>query len=363
MDIKFVDVSKSYGEIQAAKELNLSIEDGSFVVILGPSGSGKSTILNMVAGLDRPDRGDIYGGGVRLNDLGPRERNVAMVFQSYALYPHLNVFRNIAFPLSVRGVRRESQEEKVREAASALHIESLLDRRIRDLSGGEAQRVALARAMVREPAAFLMDEPLSNLDAKLRVMMRAEMQRLHRRLGTTILYVTHDQEEALAIGDAVAILNHGKLQQYGTPDEIFERPANVFVASFIGSPEINLFGGNLERVVGELKFRGKGISIGIPESLAARWGQFVREEHTIVLGARPESLRIVGADTSGAFAGTVDVVERIGRDLHAHVNVDGNDVRVVVSADTHLRAKEAIWLTLDPVGIHVFDAESNTRLA
>src|SRR4030042_3170838 len=242
MDIQFNNVSKQYSNNQfpAVKDLNLHIEDGAFMVLLGPSGNGKSTILNLVAGLEIPDKGDIFGGGLRLNDLEPRDRNVAMVFQSYALYPHLNVFENIAFPLNVQKTNKKEIIIRVEEVAETMHIDHLLNRRIRELSGGEAQRVALARYIIRRPSIFLMDEPLSNLDAKLRIEMRAEMQRLHRRFQPTIMYVTHDQEEALAIADVIAILLDGQLQQYGTPAEIFEKPANTFVAGFIGSPQMNL---------------------------------------------------------------------------------------------------------------------------
>lgn len=364
MDIQFHNVSKRYRAEQApaVEDLNLNIENGAFVVLLGPSGSGKSTILNLAAGLEKPDNGEIWGGGKRLNDLEPRERNVAMVFQSYALYPHMNVFENIAFPLSIRKISKEEQAIQVEEAAESLHIGHLLQRRIRELSGGEAQRVALARAIIRRPAVFLMDEPLSNLDAKLRVAMRAEMQRLHRKLQTTIVYVTHDQEEALAIGDMIAIMHNGRLQQYGNPTEIFEEPANSFVASFIGSPEINLLKGQIQCENDRFYFRSEEICFPIPDFINPKLTKLTGQIMDVLIGVRPEDVSVAINETQGSIPATVDVVERIGRDVHAHVNVNHSIIRVIADANLLLKPQQNVWLSFNQKRIHIFDLSTGQRL-
>jgi ABC-type sugar transport system ATPase subunit len=253
--VRLDSVSKRYGSTPALSSLTLVAEPGEFLVLLGPSGCGKSTALRIVAGLERPSSGSVSIGELVVDDVEPKDRDVAMVFQSYALYPHLSVRRNIEFPLRSRRIPADEREQRVQVAVRALQIEALLDRKPGQLSGGQRQRVALARAIVREPKAFLMDEPLSNLDARLRVEMRAELIELHRRLGTTVLYVTHDQVEAMTMGDRIAILSKGVLQQVGTPAEVYSHPANTFVAGFIGSPPMNLFPGEL---VGE-----KGVTIGV----------------------------------------------------------------------------------------------------
>src|SRR5215510_4634418 len=229
------------GELGAVNDVNLETREGEFLVCLGPSGSGRTTLLRMIAGLERPTAGEILIGGKVVNDLTPRERRIAMVFQSYALYPHLTVYKNIAFPLKAQGVPKATHKEKVEWAASLLGIGSLLNRKPRELSGGERQRVALARAIVREPSVFLLDEPLSNLDAKLRLSAREELEHFHRRIGTTTIYVTHDQLEAMAMGDRIVVLHQGTVRQIGTPREVYDEPADAFVASFLGSPPMNLF--------------------------------------------------------------------------------------------------------------------------
>lgn len=363
MDLQFIEVSKKYlsAAPPAVQDLCLTIEDGSFVVLLGPSGSGKSTILNLAAGLEKPDAGEIRGDGRLLNDLEPRERNVAMVFQSYALYPHMSVFENIAFPLSVRKVSKTEQNRLVGAAAESLRMTHLLERRIQQLSGGEAQRVALARAMVREPSIFLMDEPLSNLDAKLRIEMRAEMQRLHRRLETTILYVTHDQEEAMAIGDSVAVMHNGRLQQFSTPSEIFDNPANTFVAGFIGTPEINLLRGRLEETSGELVFSGQGVRFVLPPMLRDS-AKSVQSASDFLIGVRPEDIAISSIRSSVANPGMVDVVERVGRDVHVHVNVDSHVLRVIAKADADLHSGQEVWLSFEHGKVHLFNGDTGHRL-
>src|SRR5882762_2098548 len=265
------DLTKVFkeGQLGAVNNVNLETREGEFLVFLGPSGSGKTTLLRMIAGLETPTSGEILIGGQVVNDLSPRERRIAMVFQSYALYPHLSVYKNIAFPLKAQNVKKELHKEKVEWAASLLGIDALLDRKPRELSGGERQRVALARAIVREPAVFLLDEPLSNLDAKLRASAREELERFHRRVGTTTIYVTHDQVEAMAMGDRVLVLNKGVVHQLGTPKEVYDEPADTFVATFLGSPPMNLLAAD-DAIVGfrperflpaDLQTSGKRVSL------------------------------------------------------------------------------------------------------
>jgi multiple sugar transport system ATP-binding protein len=315
----------------AVKDLDLAMEDGEFVVLVGPSGSGKSTVLRMIAGLEEATSGTIRIGDRVVNDLSPAERDIAMVFQNYALYPHMTVFANMAFALKLRKAPKDEIKRRVTAAAELLSITELLDRKPRQLSGGQRQRVAMGRAIVREPAAFLMDEPLSNLDAKLRVQMRSEIGRLHQRLGTSTVYVTHDQVEAVTMADRVAVLRDGVLQQFGTPDELYEKPVNVFVAGFIGSPAMNLV---VSRVTaGEAEgalaacFGSHQLELppAVGRSLAGREGK------DVLLGVRPED---VEDPEFAAFDGnaprievTVDLVENLGAEKVAHFEVDAPPVR------------------------------------
>ena len=320
----------------AVKDVDLAMEDGEFVVLVGPSGSGKSTVLRMVAGLEEVTSGTIRIGDRVVNDLSPAERDIAMVFQNYALYPHMTVFQNMAFALKLRKVARDEIDRRVRDAAELLSITELLGRKPRQLSGGQRQRVAMGRAIVREPAAFLMDEPLSNLDAKLRVQMRTEIGRLHQRLGTSTVYVTHDQVEAVTMADRVAVLRDGMLQQFGTPDELYEKPVNVFVAGFIGSPAMNLVG---SRVVAT---DGGGVAVcfgshqlelppAVARSLADRQGQ------EVLLGIRPEDIEDPEYAAFDGSAGRVevqiDLVENLGAERVAHFEIDAPPVRTRDTAD------------------------------
>ncbi len=289
--VRLESVTKRYASTLALSSLTLTAEPGEFLVLLGPSGCGKSTALRVIAGLERPTSGSVRIGDRIVDDVEPKDRDVAMVFQSYALYPHLSVRRNIEFPLRSRHIAASERDRRVTDAARSLQLEQLLDRKPAQLSGGQRQRVALARAIVREPKAFLMDEPLSNLDARLRVEMRAELIELHRRTGTTVLYVTHDQVEAMTMGDRIAILNEGVLQQVGTPKDVYGRPANVFVAGFIGSPPMNLFPGEL---VGE-----DGVTIGV----------------------RPEDFTLGGAAGPVKLAAQVSLVESLGHEHHVACRV------------------------------------------
>ena len=320
----------------AVKDVDLAMEDGEFVVLVGPSGSGKSTVLRMIAGLEEVTSGTIRIGDRVVNDLSPAERDIAMVFQNYALYPHMTVFQNMAFALKLRKVARDEIDRRVRDAAELLSITELLGRKPRQLSGGQRQRVAMGRAIVREPAAFLMDEPLSNLDAKLRVQMRTEIGRLHQRLGTSTVYVTHDQVEAVTMADRVAVLRDGMLQQFGTPDELYEKPVNVFVAGFIGSPAMNLVG---SRVVAT---DGGGVAVcfgshqlelppAVARSLADRQGQ------EVLLGIRPEDIEDPEYAAFDGSAGRVevqiDLVENLGAERVAHFEIDAPPVRTRDTAD------------------------------
>ncbi len=323
----------------AVKDLNLEMADGEFVVLVGPSGSGKSTVLRMIAGLEEATAGTIRIGDRVVDDLSPAERDIAMVFQNYALYPHMTVFSNMAFALKLRKVPKDEIQRRVREAAELLSITELLDRKPRQLSGGQRQRVAMGRAIVREPAAFLMDEPLSNLDAKLRVQMRSEIGRLHQRLGTSTVYVTHDQVEAVTMADRVAVLRNGVLQQFGTPDDLYETPVNVFVAGFIGSPAMNLVGSRIVSEEGTLVacFGNQQVELSpaVARSLADREGQ------EVLLGIRPEDIEdpeYAAFDADAArIEVTIDLVENLGAEKVAHFEVDAPPVRtedtVALAAD------------------------------
>ncbi len=352
--IRFASVTKRFGDVIAVDDLDLDIGDGELLVLLGPSGCGKSTALRLIAGLETPDEGLVLIGGDVVNDVAAKDRDVAMVFQSYALYPHMTVRRNIGFPLKPLGVDRHERDRRAEEAAAQLGLGDLLDRKPGQLSGGQQQRVALARAIVRDPRAFLMDEPLSNLDAKLRADTRAELVELQRRLRTTLVFVTHDQVEAMTMADRIAIMVDGALQQVGTPDEIYERPANVFVARFIGSPPMNTWAARIDRD-GEatLTVDGAAVPIAEPGRLAGLGDQ-------VVVGARPE-------DTSLAPAGipaTAAVVESLGHERLVTCDL-GDGERSVVRVDAHLpypQPGEAVHLALDPASIALFDPATGGRL-
>jgi multiple sugar transport system ATP-binding protein len=320
--IVFEGVTKEFGEeVVAVDDLSLEIEDGEFMVLVGPSGCGKSTILRMLAGLEEVTAGEIWIDDKQVTDLSPKERDIAMVFQNYALYPHMTVEENIAFGLKLRRVPKDERGRKAREVAQVLAIEHLLERKPVALSGGQRQRVAMGRAMIREPVAFLMDEPLSNLDAKLRVQMRAELARLHERLRTTTVYVTHDQVEAMTLGDRVAVLRDGLLQQVDTPQRLFARPVNLFVAAFVGSPPMNLVEGTIER--GAVSFAGFRLPLGERTNLSGHEGR------TVIVGIRPSDLEDADVwTTSGAtiLDVEVDITEELGSEVNVLFTVDAPPV-------------------------------------
>ena len=363
--IAFEHVDKRYtgGETLAVNDLNLEINDGEFLVLVGPSGCGKTTALRCLAGLEDITDGQIVIGDRVVNDLPPKDRDIAMVFQSYALYPHMSLFENMAFSIRMRKRPKAEIESKVREAAQILGLENLLDRKPGALSGGQRQRVALGRAIVRDPAAFLMDEPLSNLDAKLRVQTRAEIARLHQRLGTTIVYVTHDQVEAMTMGDRIAVMRDGMLQQVGTPKMLYEAPANRFVAGFIGSPAMNFLTGRVT-IDGEKV----GLSLdGLEMPLSGRAAALARSrgaDSELVLGMRPEHFDAAASATEGTISvpATVEVVEFLGNEELIHANVAGNDVVALLPASRGVKVGDKVALVVADSVVHVFDPSTDAVL-
>ncbi|WP_240230844.1 ABC transporter ATP-binding protein [Devosia lacusdianchii] len=326
-DIQIQNLNKSYGAFHALKDMSLRIEDGEFVVFVGPSGCGKSTALKILAGLEAASGGSILIGGEDVTELAPGKRDIAMVFQNYALYPHLTVRQNIGFGLKMRGTSKQEIDQRVEHAAQALEITDFLDRRPRALSGGQRQRVALGRAIVREPRLFLMDEPLSNLDAALRVQMRAEITALQRRIGTTTIYVTHDQTEAMTMADRIVIMRKGVVQQIGSPDELFNRPANIFVAGFIGSPAMNFIRGTVTSDASGLSVDAGGLRLQLDGAAAA--GYIGKD---VVCGVRPESLTLA-APGAPALEITPTLIESLGNEAYVHFRMPGRQVAVAVAGE------------------------------
>jgi multiple sugar transport system ATP-binding protein len=339
----------------ASRDLSLDIADGEFLVLVGPSGSGKSTVLRMIAGLEKPTGGTITIGDRDVTRLPPQERDIAMVFQSYALYPHMTVRENMAFGLRLRKQPAEAVVKRVDEVAESLGLRAMLDRKPAQLSGGQRQRVALGRAIVREPKAFLFDEPLSNLDAQLRVETRAELARLHRRLGATMVYVTHDQVEAMTLGTRVAVLKDGMLQQVAPPMELYRRPQNQFVASFIGSPSMNFVRGSVEGTGRAARFVAPGFSIPLPTNGVQRDGP-------IILGVRPHDLTLERSE-NGAARAVVSLVEPLGSEQIVHVGVaGGQDLVAAVGSEATPRVDDRVSLQVAPSAVHLFDAETGVRV-
>jgi multiple sugar transport system ATP-binding protein len=352
-------VIKKFGEVVAVDDFNLEIENNEFVVIVGPSGCGKSTSLRMIAGLEQQTAGNIYIGDRLVNDLPPRDRNIAMVFQNYALYPHMNVYENMAFALKLKNTPPEAIEKKVVEAAEILSIGSLLKRKPKELSGGQRQRVALGRAIVREPAVFLMDEPLSNLDAKLRVQMRAELAKLHKRLNATTVYVTHDQTEAMTMAHRIVVMKDGIIQQIGDPHTIYDRPSNRFVAGFIGTPPMNFVSCRLEQDEADWRFAAEGLSVPVPAGWLDRLAAFAGQD--VVLGIRPENVALTGPEGAPVQA-MVDVVEPLGAETHLHVTAATQLLIVRAEPDCRQMMGDRIGLTFNMDKAHVFDSKSGVTV-
>ncbi len=350
------------GEVHAVKDVNLEIRDKEFVVLVGPSGCGKTTTLRMVAGLESITSGNILIGDTVVNDLPPMDRDIAMVFQNYALYPHMSVYQNMAFGLKMRKFDREEIEKRVRAAADILGIHELLHRKPRQLSGGQRQRVALGRAIVRHPQVFLFDEPLSNLDAKLRVQMRVELKKLHDRLGTTAIYVTHDQVEAMTLGDRVVVMKDGLVQQVGEPLELYNTPANRFVAGFIGSPAMNFADVTVSDGGGALWAGNEGLKIKVPAPMAGRVGRYVGKPLT--LGIRPEDLRIAngGDSTDLSFAAVVEVVEKLGSEILLDVSVGPSQMVASIEPTATARPSDKVRLAINPDRLHFFDTASEAAV-
>jgi multiple sugar transport system ATP-binding protein len=349
MDVRFEQITKTFGSAMVVDHIDLAVDDREFVVLLGPSGCGKTTTLRMLAGLEDATSGDIFIGDQRVNDVPTQKRDVAMVFQNYALYPHMTIAQNIAYPLRVRKVVRDEIERRVNRVAGMLEIGALLKRRPRELSGGERQRVALARAIIREPRVYLMDEPLSNLDAKLRVQMRGELKRLQHELGTTTIYVTHDQAEAMTLAHRVAVMHKGKLQQFDTPMSIYNRPANRFVAEFVGSPSMNFIEGRVDHR--ERKFVSDALTIDLHEPDLARLGG----REVITLGIRPEHIEVSTAERLGSVTARVHVTELMGNETIVFLRLGNQKLVARASAEFRAEFESLVYLSFDAERIHFFD--------
>jgi multiple sugar transport system ATP-binding protein len=360
----FEQVTKMFGDVVAVRDLEFEVHDREFLVLVGPSGSGKSTVLRLVAGLEELTKGTIYIGARRVNDLAPKDRDVAMVFQTYALYPHMNVYDNIANPLRLRHVPREEMDQRVNRAANMLGLSDLLRRKPKELSGGQRQRVALGRAIVRDPAVFLMDEPLSNLDVRLRASTRLELLRLHERLRATTIYVTHDQQEAMMMGDRIAVLNNGALQQVGAPEILYNRPSTLFVAQFIGNPAINLLDARLVGSEGGLYVEGSGFRLRLAPGTARMVGW--REGDEIVVGIRPESIfeleDVAEMPPDSTIEARVEFLEPMGAETYAHFQLSGASLTARLRADCRLSRNQTTTLAIDATKLHIFDNKTQRSL-
>ena len=357
-EVVLQNVNKNFDEVYAVKDVNLSIRDKEFMVLVGPSGCGKTTTLRMVAGLESISSGRILIDDKVINELSPMDRDIAMVFQNYALYPHMSVYDNMAFGLKMRKFDRADIAQRVQEAAEILGMQDLLKRKPRQLSGGQRQRVALGRAIVRHPQVFLFDEPLSNLDAKLRVQMRVELKKLHDRLGTTAIYVTHDQVEAMTLGDRVVVMRDGLVQQVGEPLELYNEPANRFVAGFLGSPAMNFATVTMREADGALWAEDDGIGIRVPGQIAGRLGRYAGKQ--VTMGIRPEDLHVATGDDPAdlGFDAAVEVVEKLGSEILLDVAVGRNTMVASVEPSIRVNVRDRLRLALNPERLHFFDATS-----
>ena len=364
--VVFRNLSKRFRSVIALDDVTLTVQDAEFLVLVGPSGCGKTTALRCLAGLEEPTAGEIFIGERLVNDVSPKDRDIAMVFQNYALYPHMNVYDNMAFGLKLRKFPRQEIERRVKEAAGMLGLEALLHRKPRELSGGQRQRVALARAIVREPKVFLMDEPLSNLDAKLRVQTRAELIKLHRKLGITTIYVTHDQTEAMTMGDRIAVLNNGRIQQVDKPLSLFNQPANLFVAGFIGSPAMNFLRSELQGRDGEVLVKADPLLLRLPDSHAAKVREYVGRP--VILGVRPDDIydRSLNPPLPAAEGNTatltVDVTEPMGSTVYAYLTAGPYSLVADLDAETRAQDGQPLEVVFDMNKAHLFDPETEAAL-
>jgi multiple sugar transport system ATP-binding protein len=359
--LRIEGLTKRYGNMNALDEFSLKVDSGQFMVLLGPSGCGKTTAVRCIAGLVNPTSGQIYIGDQMVNHLPPKDRDVAMVFQNYALYPHMIVYNNIAFPLKMRKVPKNKIDDKVRNVANLLEIENLLDRKPKELSGGQMQRVALGRALVREPKVFLMDEPLSNLDAKLRTYMRAEIKKLQKKVGITTLYITHDQIEAMSMADQVAIMKSGLIQQIGKPGEVYQEPANTFVADFVGSPSMNFLKCNIIEKNSGITLESNNIHLQIPQS---SW-TFEHSSDNLILGIRPRDVTILKNDDfiGIKIKGKISFTELLGDDSLVEVNVGVDSIRVTnIDPDFDPSIEKEVMIGFPYSKIHYFAADTGKRL-
>ena len=355
-------LTKHFGDVHAVDNLDLAVDDGSFVALLGPSGCGKSTTLYCIAGLEDPTAGEVIFDDEVVNELSPRERDIAMVFQDYALYPHMSVFSNMAFPLELRRVKRDEIRARVNETAKTLGIAQLLDRRPSQLSGGQRQRVALGRALVRRPAVFLLDEPLSNLDAALRVEMRTEIKRIHKEMEGTTIFVTHDQEEAMVMSEDIAIMRDGLIHQFGPPAEVYRNPVNLFVASFVGSPAMNLLPGSLRAGAGQAVFTLGGKELRFP-------GSAIKEENlskglsrdNVLMGIRPENVNVSRSQEGAQMVSKIDLVEPVGPLTYVDLAVDGKEVKAATDPLMDLTMDEAVGITFAQDHVYFFDPATEER--
>lgn len=359
------NVCKSFGDIKIVKDFNLEIPDKEFCILVGPSGCGKTTTLRMVAGLEEITGGEILIDGVKVNDMPPKDRDIAMVFQNYALYPHMTVYNNMAFALKLKGYEKKEIEKRVKEAADILGIGHLLERKPKQLSGGQRQRVAVGRAIVRKPKVFLFDEPLSNLDAKLRVQMRAELKKLHERLQSTMIYVTHDQTEAMTMGDRICVMKDGIIQQVAGPLELYDSPANRFVAGFIGSPPMNFFDVNVLNSGNDILLKEGSFDIKVPDFIKERVSKYNGQK--IVAGIRPEDIfdklfvNVTHKEVS-SFSATVEVVEPLGSEIYLHFTTGRNIMVAKVDSNNKAKPNQIIELIFDLRKIHLFEAETGATI-
>lgn len=362
--VEIKNIKKSFGNVNVLKDINLTIEDKEFCVLLGPSGCGKTTLLRIIAGLEEPTSGDIWIGEKNVTNLEPKDRDIAMVFQNYALYPHMTVYDNMSFGLKIRGYLKDEIDQRVGSAADILGIKNFLNRLPKALSGGQRQRVAVGRAIVRKPKVFLFDEPLSNLDAKLRVEMRAELKKLHERLQATIIYVTHDQVEAMTLADKIVVMKDGVIHQIGTPLEIYNKPANKFVAGFIGSPPMNFINGRIVKKDHSLFFDEGGFTIKIPEEFEDKLYDFIDKE--VILGIRPEDIYdriyLPTAEAEDVVVATVNIVELLGNVKHLHLISGSSNFVCIVKSSNQAEEGNTVEVVFDTTKIHIFNKQTEEAI-